>query len=101
MTYREVMAVMTGASRHLQFQMNMAMRAAWHSAAFERMKKMPRLESILQKDPHKKRLVQTPEQQAMVADQWLRANEKLGFIKVVRDGNRFGTGRRTQSKSVA
>lgn len=100
MSYREVIAVMAGASRFLLFQSNMHMRAAWHVAAFDRMKKMPRLEHVLQKQSGRRRAVQTPEQQAMVAEQWLRVNQARGLVKVVKDGTRHSTGRGSQSLAV-
>lgn len=100
MTYREVMAVMSGASKYLHFLERTALKAAWHSAAFQRMRRMPRLDVLLREPKRKtKRRRQTPEEQAMIAEQWLRMNERFGTIKVIRDGT-AGTGRGTQGNTV-
>jgi hypothetical protein len=46
------------------------MSLAWHSAAFQRSKKMPKLKDIVRSDPHKPKRRQTVEEQIAIVMQW-------------------------------
>jgi hypothetical protein len=74
LTPREIAACMEGARRRFEREQQLAAWTAWHAAALSRVKKMPKLETLI---PSKRKKSQTPDEMLAAAMRWhARLNAK-------------------------
>lgn len=82
MTPREIALWIDGAGQRLRREHNARAWAAHTTAALTRAKKMPKLDTLLAKEPKKAKRRQTWQEQAAIMERWFKAQnaqlERLG-----------------------
>ena len=68
--------IVDGASRRRKADANALLSAAWHTEAFARSKRLPRLKDILKDGGEREARRQTPEQIEAVMRSWMAGRKK-------------------------
>lgn len=68
--------IIEGAARRRQAETNMFLSTAWHTEAFARAKRLPRLKDILLKGGEREARKQTPEQIEASVRAWLSGRKR-------------------------
>lgn len=72
-TPRQITASISAANRRIVREMNQQLIAAWKNAYFSRVKKMPKLASVMMRAPSRRR--QTWQEQLAIMDMWMSATK--------------------------
>lgn len=72
LTLREIDAILVGVNARLMRERNENMVLAWHIAALERQKKLPKLKDMMAEKPRR----QTPEQMQEITRGWLAGRKR-------------------------